>query len=202
MKSVPLLPKHLLSGLPSSSPVIDTGNYYPLRDGVITAIKSGMVESEWTSHVLGRPVVKAFERLVNRATQIRIRRDLGVLGQLTDLAAFQDLTGTQHVAANPLKRRTRCTQPLVSSVTKGGGALFDRLCRQIGFSLEMVVHAPLACARTLLNRLRTHTDVAPLPKKFLRALYQTLSRIHALYEVVRTKAHISKCIPSTPAIKF
>jgi len=35
IKSVPLLPKDLLSGLQSSSPIIDTGNYYPLRDGAI-----------------------------------------------------------------------------------------------------------------------------------------------------------------------
>jgi predicted dinucleotide-binding enzyme len=64
MKNVPLLPKDLLSDLPSSSPVIDTGNYYPLRDGVITEIKDGMVESEWTSHVVGRPVVKVFNNIV------------------------------------------------------------------------------------------------------------------------------------------
>jgi predicted dinucleotide-binding enzyme len=64
MKSVPLLPKDMLSDLPSSSPVIDTGNYYPLRDGVIAEIKDGMVESEWTSHILGRPVIKAFNNIV------------------------------------------------------------------------------------------------------------------------------------------
>jgi hypothetical protein len=46
MKSVPSLPKDLLSDLPSSSLIIDTGNYYPLRDGVIPEIKAGMVESE------------------------------------------------------------------------------------------------------------------------------------------------------------
>jgi predicted dinucleotide-binding enzyme len=41
MKSVPLLPRDLLSDLPSSSPIIDTGNSYPLRDGVIPEIKQG-----------------------------------------------------------------------------------------------------------------------------------------------------------------
>jgi 8-hydroxy-5-deazaflavin:NADPH oxidoreductase len=64
MKSVPLLPKDLLVHLPAVSPVIDTGNYYPLRDDVITEIDSGMVESEWTSRVLGRPVIKAFNNIV------------------------------------------------------------------------------------------------------------------------------------------
>jgi predicted dinucleotide-binding enzyme len=64
MKSVPFLPKDLLSDLPISSPIIDTGNYYPLRDGVIPEIERGVIESEWTSLVLGRPVVKAFNNIV------------------------------------------------------------------------------------------------------------------------------------------
>jgi predicted dinucleotide-binding enzyme len=64
MKSIPLLPKDLLADLPSSSPVIDTGNYYPLRDGVISEIQSGMIESERTSLVLGRAVIKVFNNIV------------------------------------------------------------------------------------------------------------------------------------------
>ena len=64
MKSVPLLPKGTLSELPVRSPIIDTGNYYPLRDGVIPEIKAGMTEREWTSHVITRPVVKAFNSIV------------------------------------------------------------------------------------------------------------------------------------------
>ena len=65
MKSVPLLPRDLLVNLPVRSPVIDTGNYYPLRDGKIPEIEEGMVESEWTSHVLKRPVIKAFNNIVS-----------------------------------------------------------------------------------------------------------------------------------------
>ena len=63
MKSVPLLPKDLLFDLPAASPIIDSGNYYPLRDGMIPEIEGGMVESEWTSRVLGRPVIKAFNNI-------------------------------------------------------------------------------------------------------------------------------------------
>jgi 8-hydroxy-5-deazaflavin:NADPH oxidoreductase len=64
MKSVPLLPKEMLADLPEASPIVDTGNYYPLRDGVIAEIKHGITESEWTSNVLGRPVIKAFNNIV------------------------------------------------------------------------------------------------------------------------------------------
>ncbi len=64
MKSVPLLPKDLLQELPAKSPIIDTGNYYPLRDGLIDAIGAGKTESEWTSSVLRRPVIKAFNSII------------------------------------------------------------------------------------------------------------------------------------------
>ena len=63
-KSVSLLPKDLLRELPAGSPIIDTGNYIPLRDGVIDEIEGGLTESEWTASVLGRPVVKAFNNII------------------------------------------------------------------------------------------------------------------------------------------
>lgn len=63
MRSVVALPTDLLRGLPAGSPVVDTGNYVPLRDGVIAEIDGGLAESEWTARVLQRPVVKAFNNL-------------------------------------------------------------------------------------------------------------------------------------------
>lgn len=63
MKSVPMLPKDLLAHLPANAPVIDTGNYYPLRDGRIQKIDDGMVESEWTAQLLAHPVIKAFNNI-------------------------------------------------------------------------------------------------------------------------------------------
>jgi predicted dinucleotide-binding enzyme len=43
--------------------VVDTGNYYPRRDGKIEAIESGTPESRWVEQQLGRPVVKAFNNI-------------------------------------------------------------------------------------------------------------------------------------------
>lgn len=62
-KNVPSLPKDLLARLPATSPIIDTGNYYPPRDGRVHDIDAGMAESEWTSRILGRPVTKAFNNI-------------------------------------------------------------------------------------------------------------------------------------------
>ena len=63
-KSVPLLPKDLFVELPDDVVVVDTGNYYPSRDGRIAEIDGGLPESEWVARVLGRPVVKAFNNIV------------------------------------------------------------------------------------------------------------------------------------------
>ena len=63
-KSVPSLPKGLFAGVPRSTVIVDTGNYYPQqRDGQIGAIESGTTESRWVSQQLGRPVVKAFNNI-------------------------------------------------------------------------------------------------------------------------------------------
>ena len=71
LKGVPSLPKDLFIHLPKASPIIDTGNYYPPRDGHIVEIDGGMVESEWTSGILGRPVVKAFNNITAGSLQQR-----------------------------------------------------------------------------------------------------------------------------------
>ena len=49
----------LIRAIPDKTVVIDTSNYYPMRDGAIDAIEAGQVESLWVSEQLGRPIVKA-----------------------------------------------------------------------------------------------------------------------------------------------
>lgn len=54
----------LFADVPADVVVIDTGNYYPFRDGNIGEIDEGKPESVWSSEQLGRPVVKAFNALL------------------------------------------------------------------------------------------------------------------------------------------
>jgi len=61
-KSVPKLHSSVLDGAPDAV-VVDTGNYYPRRDGKIEAIEDGTHESQWVAEQLGRPVVKAFNNI-------------------------------------------------------------------------------------------------------------------------------------------
>ena len=68
-KAVPQLPHGLFAG--STAVVVDTGNYYPARDGRIEAIDAGLTGNEWVAHVLGRPVVKAFNNIVAESLSAR-----------------------------------------------------------------------------------------------------------------------------------
>lgn len=65
--AVPRLPKGLFDGVPEDVAVVDTGNYYPTRDGEIREIEQGMPESVWVSRMLGRPVIKAFNTIPARS---------------------------------------------------------------------------------------------------------------------------------------
>jgi hypothetical protein len=65
-KSIPRLAAGLFEGVPDDVVVVDTGNYYPQRDGRIDAIEKGTTESRWVSQQLGRPVVKAFNNIYAR----------------------------------------------------------------------------------------------------------------------------------------
>lgn len=57
------LPRNLFEGVPETVTVIDTGNYYPQRDGRLDEIEAGMAESRWVSSQLDRPVIKAFNNI-------------------------------------------------------------------------------------------------------------------------------------------
>ncbi|HET6578874.1 MAG TPA: NAD(P)-binding domain-containing protein [Gemmatimonadales bacterium] len=65
-KNIPRLPAHLFDGVSADVVVVDTGNYYPQRDGRIEPIENGTTESRWVSDQLGRPVVKAFNNIYAR----------------------------------------------------------------------------------------------------------------------------------------
>jgi predicted dinucleotide-binding enzyme len=66
LKNIPDLPPNLFAKARDNLVVVDTGNYYPQRDGRIPAIEQGTTESRWTSQQLGRPVVKAFNNIYAR----------------------------------------------------------------------------------------------------------------------------------------
>ena len=60
--AVPQLPIETLRS--GSAVVVDTGNYYPTRDGAIVEIDNGLPDSQWVATVLGRPVIKALNSIL------------------------------------------------------------------------------------------------------------------------------------------
>jgi predicted dinucleotide-binding enzyme len=60
---VPSLSRNVFEFREPGAPVVDTGNYYPSRDGRIDAIEQGMLESRWVEQQIGQPVIKAFNTI-------------------------------------------------------------------------------------------------------------------------------------------
>ena len=54
----------LFSDVPTGIVVIDTSNYYPIRDGEIAEVDAGKPESVWVGEQIGRPVVKAWNAVL------------------------------------------------------------------------------------------------------------------------------------------
>jgi predicted dinucleotide-binding enzyme len=62
-KAIPEFDGSILDRRRDAAPIVDTGNYYPGRDGRIDAIEEGTPESRWVSEQLGHPVIKAFNNI-------------------------------------------------------------------------------------------------------------------------------------------
>jgi 8-hydroxy-5-deazaflavin:NADPH oxidoreductase len=80
-RAVPDLPGDLFASVPEDVVVVDTGNYYPARDGRIDAIEEGQAESAWVAEHLGRPVVKAFNNIVSQSL-LENGRSKGATGRI------------------------------------------------------------------------------------------------------------------------
>lgn len=52
---------------PETAVVIDTSNYYPMRDGSVRDFEEGMPESVWLSRLFGRPIAKAWNAILTES---------------------------------------------------------------------------------------------------------------------------------------
>lgn len=57
----------LVRSAPEDAVVIDTSNYYPMRDGAMQAFDEGQPESVWLSELFGRPVAKAWNAITSQS---------------------------------------------------------------------------------------------------------------------------------------
>jgi predicted dinucleotide-binding enzyme len=96
----------LIAKAPADAVIIDTSNYFPLRDGVIEAVEAGQVESEWVQERYGRPIVKAWNTITT--------------------ASFRD-------KATPAGSPARIALPIVAD-DDAGRAVGMRLVEETGFA--------------------------------------------------------------------
>jgi 8-hydroxy-5-deazaflavin:NADPH oxidoreductase len=61
------LPQHLFKNISSNTTIVDTCNYYPIRDGAIKDIEDGLPESVWVSNQIQQPVIKAYNNILYRS---------------------------------------------------------------------------------------------------------------------------------------
>ncbi|MET7518259.1 NAD(P)-binding domain-containing protein [Streptomyces sp. NPDC005480] len=61
----------LFATVPAETVVIDTSNYYPHLGGQVEAVDNGKVESVYTSELLGRPVVKAWNAALSETQRTK-----------------------------------------------------------------------------------------------------------------------------------
>lgn len=88
--AVAQLPKDMWGAIPETSPIVDTGNYYPgMRDANIPEIDSGEAETVWVSRQIGRPVIKAFNNIAAYALA-KLGRPSGSPGRLAIPVAGDD----------------------------------------------------------------------------------------------------------------
>lgn len=76
LANIPALEK-IAQSLSEHVVFVDTGNYYPPRDGSIREIELGVPDTVWTSQQLRRPVVKVFNPIDNlvRASRLMVGLD-------------------------------------------------------------------------------------------------------------------------------
>lgn len=86
----------LFDGVSKDVIVIDTSNYYPFRDGVISDIDGGKPEVVWVSEQLNRPIIKAWNAVL-AATLADKGRDKSEHARLAIPVAGDDLE-KKHVA--------------------------------------------------------------------------------------------------------
>lgn len=118
-KNVPNLAQGIVDARQPGAPVIETNNYYPQqRDGKITAIEDGQLESDWVTQQIGAPVYKVFngiwwkhllEKGTPRGTPSRIALPIaGEDGPGRDLVHdIVDRLGFEPVDAGPISESWR-----------------------------------------------------------------------------------------------
>jgi len=178
-KSIESLPQDLFVGCKESLIVVDTGNYYPLRDGKIDELEDGKLESQWVAEHIQRPVLKAFNsiqvasladkgKLAGQSDRIALPVSGDDLNSKMDLIQLIDALGFDGVDGGTIAESWRqqpgspvyCTDHnkqdvlrLLQAADKSSLAAL----RDQGLQLVMQAEDPMKEAREILRSLYVHS---------------------------------------------
>ncbi|MBO9702352.1 MAG: NAD(P)-binding domain-containing protein [Sporocytophaga sp.] len=130
------LPRNLFKNISTNTVIIDTCNYYPIRDGKIKDLEAGMPESIWVSNQLQQPVIKVYNSIFS--------------GSLVS----SDLPkGTASRIALPISGDDKQAKELVSTLVNDSG--FDSLdCGSLQDSWRQQPGSPVYCTDLTLSQLK------------------------------------------------
>ena len=169
--SIPLiailkLPKALLKNVSADTTIVDTSNYYPIRDGMIKDIENGMTETVWVSNQLHRPVIKVYNSIFAESL-VSSGRPKGDASRL----------------ALPVSGDDKKSKDLVSMLVENSG--FDPLdCGSLQDSWRQQPGSPAYCTDLTLSQLKKSIVKAKkelLPERRELGLKYILSHDPALW---------------------
>ena len=176
--------KGVVGCLPRDVPVADTSNYYPHRDGRIAEIDAGKSEGLWLEQQFGRPVVRAWNALVQTtlADKGRPKGDadrLAVPVAGTDRAAKQtvmglvDDTGFDPIDAGTADDTWRLAMGVPAYCTELNAA-------QIRTALELANPDVVSARREALLAIIASWEPSPSIFEDLVALYRATAGLHTV----------------------
>ena len=152
----------LFANVPEETVVIDTSNYYPMRDNKIDSIEAGQVESQWVQEQLRRPVAKGWNTIGSGS-----------------LASKGKPAGSPERIAIPIAADREIDRKVTMALVDDTGLdAFD--AGSIEDSWRLQPGAPCYCTDLTLNKLPaaiTAAEKARLPKRRDLAVAATQERV-------------------------
>jgi predicted dinucleotide-binding enzyme len=139
---IPKLPKHIFKKASANLTIIDTCNYYPIRDGKIKDIEDGMPESVWVSNQIRHPVIKAYNNILSGS-----------------LACSGVSKGDPLRLALPISGDNKQSKDLVATLIEDSG--FDPFdCGTLADSWRQQPGSPVYCTDLNLSQLKKSINKA------------------------------------------
>lgn len=139
---IPNLAKSLGQSISNDTIIIDTTNYYPIRDGRIDEIENGMLESVWVSNQLSQPIIKVYNSIL--------------AGSLVKKGLPK---GSMNRIALPISGDNEKSKEVVASLVNNSG--FDALdISSLTNSWKQQPGSPIYCTDLNISELKFNLDEA------------------------------------------